>query len=68
MSVKRLVHYDPAYPVVIFIGFGAYVKTVDHDAPGVSNSKMVHTSPVVKYDGEGCFETMNSLYVPIKSN
>lgn len=64
--VKRLVHYDPTYPTVILLGFGAFVKPIDHDDTiNVSNAKMIQTSAVVKYDGDGCFETMNSLYVPV---
>jgi len=70
MSAKPLVEYDPTYPVEILLGFGAFVKPINHPNPDglVSNDKMVLTSPVVKYDGEGCFETANTLYIPRKAS
>ncbi len=62
---KPIVTYDPIYPVEIYLGVGAYVKPIDHpDSKHVSNEKMIFTSPVIKDDGEGCFETQNTIYVP----
>ena len=62
---KRIVEYDPTYPVEIFVGIGALVKPINHpDKENVSNEKMVLTSPVVAHDGGDCFETQNSIYVP----
>lgn len=62
---KKLVKYDASEFVQIVLGFGALVKTMDHDSELVSNTKHVLTSAVIKYDGEGCFETLNSLYIPV---
>jgi hypothetical protein len=66
MKPKRLVHYDQRFPYNIMVGFGAVIKPIDHDSDHVSNNKMVITSAVRKYDGDGCFETDNSLYIPAK--
>ena len=62
---KPLVEYDLRFPVEISLGIGAIVKPVNHpDTKHVSNTKLIMTSPVIKYDGAGCFETENTLYVP----
>lgn len=65
--LKRLVQYDASEFNQIMLGFGAIVKPVNHDSEIVSNTKHVITSTVIKYDGEGCFETANTLYVPVKN-
>lgn len=64
MSPKPIVQYDPRYLVQINLGFGALVKPIDHPSEDVSNESMIMTSPIIKYDGAGCFETANTLYVP----
>jgi hypothetical protein len=63
---KRVVHYLPDEVTQIFIGMGALVKPVDHESDLVSNKKYVLTSVVIKCDDDGSFETLNSLYVPIR--
>ena len=66
MEPKRIVHYDASMPSQIMLGIGALVWPVDHTSDLVSNKKPVLTSVVIKYDGEGCFETMNTLYIPVR--
>lgn len=63
MKPKRLVRYDPSFPVH-FVGGAALVRPLDHDGKAVTNTKMIMTSRVVKIDDNGCFETENSLYIP----
>lgn len=66
--MKPIVHYDPNYPVAIEVGCSAFVKPVDHpgDGPGqmVTNTKMILTSMVISAMSDGCFETLNTRYVP----
>jgi hypothetical protein len=57
MKPKPIVHYVPHPKNIILLGYGALVKLI--------NSKLyAKTSPVLKYDGAGCFETTNTLYIP----
>lgn len=57
MPVKPLVEYDPAI-TEIYLGIGAIVGSLSH------RNKAIVTTPVIKYDGNGCFETHNTLYIP----
>lgn len=66
MSVKPIVEYEPDSRTMILLGIGALVKPFNHPSFDVSNRKYVLTSPVIKYDGEWCFETANTLYIPRK--
>lgn len=68
ITSKRIVHYEADQFTQIMLGFGALVKPVDHTSDLVTNMQHVLTSPVVKYDGEGCFETLNTLYIPIRKS
>ena len=62
---KPVVHYTPTSSDFIALGRDACIKTTDH--PGCSNLKFVITTQVVDYDVDtGEFETMNTLYKPVK--
>ena len=62
--MKKLVHYKNNNNVFIVEGYSALVETLDH--PNCTNTKLVRTSPVVKYDEKtGEFETLNSQYKPV---
>lgn len=65
---KPVVHYK-VYPYNPFIVVGerAAVITVDHPASYLNEAPYVSTSRVESYDKlTGVFETLNTLYVPVK--
>lgn len=58
---KPIVHYRKL--VSCSVGASALVHPIDHPGPDVSNTKMVRTSAVLRYDRDtGEFETRNSIY------
>lgn len=63
---KPTVHFDAARLTLPPVeGRRAIVWPFDHpDSERVSNTKSVLTTPVVKVNADGSFETANSLYVP----
>lgn len=62
---KPIVRYSESYSSMIEVGSGAVVRPIDHPGSLVSNTKHVHTSPVITYDPvSGVFETQNTLYYP----
>jgi hypothetical protein len=48
------------------VGFSALVWPINHTSPWVSNKGIARTSAVVHIGENGEFETMNSIYKPIK--
>ena len=64
-TVKQIVHYIPSKYDIINKGQSAWVFPTDHTSPYVSNTQMVTTSKVVKVLGDGIFETLNSIYIPV---
>ena len=65
MAEKKVVHY--VGPAKIQVGSAAWVTTIDHPGPGVSNNPdgLVTTTKVESYDPTtGIFETKNSIYKP----
>lgn len=67
--MKRTVHYVRDELTAICEGFGALVRPVDHsDTEHVSNTKHVLTSVVIRDNGDGSFETQNSIYIPVEVN
>ena len=64
---KPTVHYNVEGVVYIVIGQRATVNVIDH--PRFYCGEMVFTSDVIDYDeGSGVFETLNTIYVPMKTN
>lgn len=67
LTQKKVVHYRPTSNDFIKLGHGALVYPVDHTSASVSNTKPVRTSQVIGFNPiEGGFETMNSIYRPLK--
>lgn len=64
---KPVVHYAPSKYDVIVSGMSAYVLPVDHPSAYVSNEITVRTSTVVVVHEDGSFETLNTLYKPLKA-
>jgi hypothetical protein len=64
---KKTVHYYPHKYDNIFPDTSAFVVcVVDHpDVQRVSNTMPVNTSKVLFIRGDGYFETVNTIYVPI---
>lgn len=64
---KPVVHYsrtngdDPPK-----VGYPALIYPTDHPSNWVSNTQLARTSPVVRVGQKGEFETMNTLYRPVK--
>lgn len=46
------------------IGYGTWIWPVDHPSSLVSNKGVATTSPVLKIEAGGKFETENTIYVP----
>ena len=64
---KATVHYRPSQYDLIKVGASATVFPIDHTSPFVSNEKVCFTSTVQSYNREtGVFETLNSIYKPLK--
>lgn len=64
---KAVVHYRSAGRSII-VGHSALVYPVDHMSPLVSNTTIAHTSRVIAIRENGEFETLNSIYKPVKEN
>lgn len=58
---KLVVHYKYPEESFIEVGYAAFVFPVDH--PNCSNTTLVKTSMVLRYDqATGEFETTNTIY------
>lgn len=67
--IKATVQYKPSKYDVINVGSRAMVYPVDHISPFVSNEAVCYTSKVISVNyATGVFETMNSIYKPVKLN
>lgn len=64
--MKPVVHYDNEHIPTLMVGIRVYVFPIDHTSPFVSNGGVpALTSPIVKLEGGGVFETENSRYIPV---
>lgn len=64
--MKPVVYYVPDDDDSVALGQSALLmRVLNHPGPGVSNTKPIHTSPVVAVHMHGRFETRNTYYVPI---
>lgn len=61
---KPIVHYKLPIPDHLEIGRSVVVQPINHPSPYVSNTKPVHTSPVVAIQGHGVFATESTVYQP----
>ena len=60
---KQIVTYVPSSDTFIEVGKGALVRPINHQSDLVSNTQLVITSPVLKLETCGKFETHNTIYV-----
>lgn len=67
---KKVVHYKGGTQVIGNGGHFAMLHPVDHpDSERVSNTKLVMTSKVVRYDKRsGTIETENTIYIPLRKD
>lgn len=64
---KATVYYRPSKLDVIKVGGSAFIVPVNHTSPFVSNGVRAMTSKVVWLNHTtGEFETLNSIYKPLK--
>lgn len=47
------------------VGWGAQVIPLNHPSALVRNGGWAHTSPVLRINPDGSFETQNHIYVPM---
>jgi len=66
---KKVVRYKAGTQAVLGVGQSAFLHPIDHpDSSRVSNTKLVMTSAVIRYDpASGAIETENTLYIPFKT-
>ena len=67
---KPTVQYIITPNNLISVGKPAYVRTIDHPSPLVTNNEVVRTSNVISYHrdkDEESFETLNTKYVGVNS-
>lgn len=63
--MKPIVHYIPSPDDFIEVGRGGCVYPVDHPSDRVSNfGHLCYTSPILRKETDGEFETENTIYKP----
>lgn len=64
--MKPIVHYDNEHIPTLMVGKSVVVFPINHSSPLVSNGGVpALTSPIVKLEGCGVFETEHSRYIPM---